>query len=120
MKLIAFAAVVEAATGLVLVVDPALVAWLLLGADLSTVGQVVGRVAGFGLFALGLACWPGPEPVSHQSAAVRGLFVYNLPAAILFLYLGVRGEFGGWLLWPAVALHAALAILLARVLVYRP
>lgn len=117
MKLIAVAAAVEAATGLVLVINPSVVAWLLLGADLSGAGQAVGRVAGFALLALGLACWPASEPVTHKSAAARGLFAYNVLAAMFFLFLGVRNEFVGLLLWPAVALHGALAILLARIFV---
>jgi hypothetical protein len=117
LRLTAVAAAVEAATGVVLIINPQLVAWLLLGADLSSAGQAVGRVAGFALLALGLACWPVPETASRKSAAARGLFAYNVLAAIFFLYLGVRGEFVGLLLWPAVAIHAALAILLARVAV---
>ena len=117
MKLTAFAAALEAATGLVLVIDPSLLASLLLGADLNAVGLAVGRVAGFALLALGLACWPGPEPVGRKSAAARGLFAYNVLAAIFFLYLGVRGELVGLLLWPAAVLHAALASLFARIFV---
>ncbi|MGA8473758.1 MAG: hypothetical protein WB681_01705 [Candidatus Cybelea sp.] len=117
MKLIAFAAATEAAVGVVLVLDPSLVGRLLLGADLSSVAQAVGRIAGFALLALGLACWPGPEPASRRSAAARGLLAYNVLAAIFFLYLGIGREFVGFLLWPAVALHAALAILLTRLFV---
>lgn len=117
MRLIAVAAVVEAATGVVLIINPQLVAWLLLGADLSSAGQAVGRVAGFALLALALACWPVPEIARRKSAGARGLFAYNVLAAIFFFYLGVRGEFVGLLLWPAVAIHTALAILLARVAV---
>jgi hypothetical protein len=116
MTLTVFAAAVEAVTGLVLVISPSLLAWLLLGADLSASGEAVGRVAGFALLALGLACWPATRPVP-KSAAVRGLLAYNVLAALFFLYLGVRGEFRGVLLWPAVALHGVLAILLARVFV---
>jgi len=117
MKLVRFAAATEAAVGLVLIVDPSLVGRLLLGADLSSVAQAVGRIAGFALLALGLACWPRPEPASRRSPAVRGLLAYNVLAAIFFLYLGIGGELVGLLLWPAVALHAALAILLARLFV---
>ncbi len=60
---------------------------------------------------------PQPEPVSRESAALRVLLTYNVLAAIFFLYLGFRGEFIGLLLWPAAALRAVLAILLARVFV---
>jgi hypothetical protein len=117
MKLVAFAAATEGVVGVALVIDPSLVGRLLLGADLSSVAQAVGRIAGFALLALGLACWPGPEPESRRSAAARGLLAYNVLAAIFFLYLGIGREFVGVLLWPAVALHGALAILLARLFV---
>ncbi|MGZ3499502.1 MAG: hypothetical protein ACXWNJ_15735 [Vulcanimicrobiaceae bacterium] len=113
MKLIAFAAAVEAVTGLVLIINPSLVVWLLWSADLSEAGRALGRVAGFSLLALGLACWPG-ELVSPMRAATRGLLTYNVLATVLFLYLGVRGELVGPLLWPALVFHAALAILLIR------
>jgi hypothetical protein len=75
----------------------------LIGGDLSAPGSAVGRVAGFGLCGLAL------------SRSARGLFLYNLLAAIFFLYLGVRGEMVGVLLWPAFALHGCLGALLARV-----
>jgi hypothetical protein len=117
MKLTAFAAALEAVVGVLLIVNPSLVVWLLLGADLSAVGHVVGRLAGIALLALGLACWPSREPLSRSSAATRGLLAYNSLAAVLFLYLGVRGEFVGLLLWPAVAIHSLLAILFARIIV---
>jgi hypothetical protein len=115
MKLIAFSAGVEAATGLVLIVDPSLVARLLLGTELSAGGEAVGRVAGFALLALGLACWPHAGPPSRATPAVRGLLIYNILAAVFFLYVGFRREFMGLLLWPAAVLHAALGILFARI-----
>jgi hypothetical protein len=102
MKVVAFATAVEVAAGLALIVAPSLVAWLLIGNDLSPAGAAVGRVAGFGLCGLAL------------SRSARGLFLYNLLAAIFFLYLGVRAELVGPLLWPAFALHGCLAALLAR------
>ena len=54
-------AAIEAATGLALIALPDLVARVLLGVGLSGGGIAVGRVAGFGLLALGLACRPGNE-----------------------------------------------------------
>jgi hypothetical protein len=105
MKVVVFAAAVEAAAGLALIVAPSLVASLLIGNDLSAPGAAVGRVAGFGLCGLAL------------SRSARGLFLYNLLAAIFFLYLGVRAELVGVLLWPAFALHGCLAALLARLVI---
>jgi len=112
-KLLALAAVVEAATGLALMIDPPVVARLLLGDGVSGTGLALGRVAGFGFLALGLACWPGSEKLSG-SPALRGLLCYNLLVTIYLLYLGVGGEWVGVLLWPGAVLHAVLTLLLAR------
>jgi hypothetical protein len=117
MKLIAVASAVEVAAGLIFIVSPLLVVQLILNADLNAAGEAVGRVAGFGLLGLGLACWPGATPARGQSAAVRGLLAYNSLAAILFISLAVRGTMVGMLLWPAAVLHAVLAIALGRVFV---
>ena len=59
-KLLIFTGVAEAATGVALMVAPALVGRLLLGAELAGVSVVVARVAGIALLALGVGCWPGP------------------------------------------------------------
>jgi hypothetical protein len=107
INLIAIAAAFEAVTGLVLIVDPSLLGWLLLGSDLSVSGIAVGRLAGCALLGLGI------------SAAVRGLLAYNALAAIFFVYLGIRGELVGPLLWPAAVIHALFAVLLARATVLR-
>ena len=70
-KPLAFAALAEAATGVALIVVPALVARLLLGAELSGVAVVVGRVAGISLLSLGFACWQGQEPRARRSVGWR-------------------------------------------------
>lgn len=105
-------AAIEAVTGIALIAAPELVARLLLGAELSVSGVAVARIAGCGLLALGLACWPGGGDASP--AAVRALFVYNLLAGIYLGYLRVGGGFVSYLLWPACVLHLVLGILLAR------
>jgi len=110
-KPLAFAALAEAATGVALIVVPSLVARLLLGTELSGVAVAVGRVAGISLLSLGFACWPGKEPTR---AAFCGMATYGLFVTLYLLYLGIRGEWVGSLLWPAVALHAVLTLLLAR------
>lgn len=113
-KILAFAAVVEVGTGLALMIDPAVVVTLLLGADLSGTGMALGRVAGFALLSLGLACWPGRQHAEGGSAAFRAMLIYNVLVALYLAYLGTVGHLGGVLLWPAVALHAVVALLLVR------
>jgi uncharacterized membrane protein len=39
---------------------------------------------------------------------------YGLLVTLYLFYLGIQGEWVGPLLWPAVALHAVLTLLLAR------
>ena len=113
-KLLAVAAVLEAATGLVLIVHPSLVSWLLLGEVVSGAGIVVGRVAGFALLSLGLACWPGIDSAGVRNSALRALLAYNLLTTLYLAFLGLAGQPVGRLLWPAVALHAGMTFLLAR------
>ena len=105
-KLLALAAFSEAATGLALLILPSLVGRLLLGEELTGVAVAVARVLGIALIALGVACWPGP--------ALLGMLTYGALVMLYLLYLGIRGEWVGPLLWPAVVLHAVLTLLLAR------
>jgi hypothetical protein len=115
MRLLAFAAGCEVAVGLVLMVSPSFVIWLLLGAQLSPPGEAIGRVAGFGLLGLGVACWPQTPSPNRQS--LLGLITYNVLAALFFFYLGIRHELVGVLLWPGAVFHAILSVLLSRLFV---
>jgi len=111
-NILAFASVVEAGTGLVLMIDPALVVKLLLGADVSGVGIPLGRCFGIALLVLGLACWPSRQRSENSAPALRAMLTYNLLIALYLAYLGTAGHLGGLLLWPGVALHAVVALLL--------
>jgi hypothetical protein len=112
------AASVEVVTGLVLIVRPSLFGWLLFGAEFSPPGQALGRLTGFTLLSLALACWPGLGREGRP--AVPALLTFSLLSAIYLVYLGVGSGLVGPLLWPAVALHAALAMLLAFSWLRRP
>jgi len=101
-----FAAVAEAATGLALLIVPALVGKLLLGESLTGVAIPVARVAGIALVALGVACWPGPP--------ILGMLTYSALVTFYLAYLGFAGGFAGVLLWLALAFHTILTALLAR------
>jgi hypothetical protein len=113
-RLTGLAAVIEAATGLALMIYPPLVTRLLLGDEVSGAGEALGRVAGFALLGLGLACWPGLETAGVNILALRALLTYNLLTTLYLAYLGIGGRLVGSLLWPAVVIHAVLTILLAR------
>ena len=111
-KILAFASVVEIGTGFALLIDPAIVAALLLGRELSGAGIPVGRCFGIALLALGVACWPGRQLAASGSPAFRAMLVYNVLIALFLVYLFTVGHLGGVLLWPGVALHAVVALLL--------
>lgn len=109
-RLLLVTSIAEAATGVALIVVPFLVGRLLVGQEFSGVAAVVARLAGIALVALGIACLPGGD----AARALRGMFAYNALAAVFLLYLGIRGDWVGPVLWPAVALHAVIASLLGR------
>jgi hypothetical protein len=106
-KVLAFAVIAEAATGLALLVIPSVVGPLLLGAELTGLIISLSRVTGIALIALAVACWPG-------FTALCGMLTYSALVTVYLAYLGLRGEWVGLLLWPAVVLHALLTLLLAR------
>lgn len=108
-----FTAVVEFGTALLLLADPALVVNLLLGAPADATVRVVSRCFGVALLALAVACWPGlGTGASASGPAMRAMLVYNALIALFLAYLGALRHVGGPLLWPAVALHAVVAVLL--------
>ena len=113
-RLLNLTAIIEAATGLALMAVPSVVVRLLLGGEISGASLPLGRVAGFGLLSLGMACWPGSDPTGKTAPAFRAMLTYNSLAALYLLSLGIGGEWVGPLLWPAVALHGILSLLLAR------
>jgi hypothetical protein len=114
--LLKLTALIEAATGLALIAVPSVVVRLLLGGEISGAGIPLGRVAGFGLFSLGMACWPPrtSAPSGKSACALRSMLTYNILTTLYLFSLGIGGAWIGPLLWPAVALHGVLSFLLAR------
>ncbi len=111
-KVLVFAAAVEVGTGFALMIDPAIVVALLLGAEVSGVGTLLGRCFGITLLALGLACRPDRQRTGSGLPAFRAMLTYNALIALYLAYLGTVGHMRGLLLWPGVALHAVVALLL--------
>ena len=110
--ILAIAAAVEVVTGAILLVYPPIVVRLLLGADVVGTGVAVARIAGMGLLAIGLACWPGRE-AAGRGAALLGMLTFSVLIALYLIRVGVAYG-GGVLLWPAVAAHGVIALLLVR------
>ena len=111
-SLVLFDVVVEIGTGIGLVVAPALVIRLLLGTAARGDAVAVARVAGFALIALCVACWPSRAQPQPGPASILGLLIYNVLVALYLGYLGAFRHVEALALWPAVALHAAVALLL--------
>ena len=106
-------AVAELGAGLALLSFPSATVVLLIGAPLETPAALsVARVGGAGLFALGVACWLARNDT--QSRAARGLvaamLLYNVSAVAVLAFAGLGLGLRGVALWPAVVLHAAMAV----------
>ena len=105
-KVLVLAAVSEIATGLALLIVPALVGHLLLGVELTGIAVIVARVAGIALVALSVACWPGTP--------LTGMLTYSALVTLFLAWVGYAGGFAGILLWPAVLVHLVLSLLVGR------
>lgn len=111
-KLFTVTALVEMAAGLPLLFAPAVVIWILLGVHApSAEALVVGRIAGAGLFAIGIACWFARA--DSGSPTIRGLLwailFYNAAACCVLAFTGFS-SLAGVGLWPAAALHGGMLI----------
>jgi hypothetical protein len=102
------AAWLEIIVGSLFLIVPDVMCLLLFGARLEAIGMLLGRFAGIGLLALGIACLPSRDSESPRNI-VWGLFTFNAGVAILFAWVGVAGALHGFLLWPAVILHTVIA-----------
>ncbi len=112
-RLLKLTGIIETATGLGLMAVPSVVVRLLLGSPLDASAAVMlARVAGAALLALGVACWLARDDT--QSRAARGLVVamliYNIAATAVLAFAGIGLGLHGVALWPAVVLHAVMAI----------
>jgi hypothetical protein len=115
-RFLTLTAIIEAATGLALIAVPAIVVRLLLGAEISGASIPLGRVAGAALLALGVACWLARDDTKSRTASglVVAMLMYNIVATAVLAFAGIRLGLHGVALWPAVVLHAAMAVWCGR------
>jgi hypothetical protein len=122
-KLLISTAVIELGAGAALMCFPSMMLALLLGPGLDTAAAAtLGRLAGVALSALGVACWLAQ--FDAQSRAARGLLsamvLYNLGAVVFLGAAGVLSQVVGVALWPAVVLHAVMAVWCITCLLRKP
>jgi hypothetical protein len=106
-------ALIEVGAGLALIVSPAWTVPILVGGRFDTAADsVVGRVAGAALLALAFASWQARNEDYSRTATgiVSGLLLYNAGAGAVLAYAGIGLRLSGIGLWPAVALHVAMAV----------
>lgn len=108
-RLLLVTAIVEAGTGVALVMTPSVVSTILLGATLDPpVALVVARIAGVALVSLGTACWFASKDDTSRVARglVAALLFYNVAVPAVLVLAGLYGVG----LWPVVVAHIALAV----------
>jgi hypothetical protein len=111
-NLLIVTALIEAVTGLMLIVSPSFLAKLLLGSELeAAVSVTVAQIAGLAILTLGIASWRAR--VHWQSDAARGLITamtfYNIGILILLVYAGFGLDFICPGLWTVVVVHLLMS-----------
>jgi hypothetical protein len=102
----------ETATAAGLLLMPSWVLFILLGQAPDTAPDLlVARFVGAPLLSLGVACWwAGSDEAGRAGTVlVSAMLLYDVLAAILFLYGGLVLGLAGIGLWPAIVAHLALA-----------
>ena len=111
-RLLTVTALIETAGGLGLILMPSVVVRLLLGSELLGAGISLGRLTGVALLTLGIVCWLASSDT--QSCAARGIVtamtLYHIGAVLILACAGLQLPAVGIGLWPAVILHAAMAV----------
>jgi hypothetical protein len=107
-SLLTTTAVLEAPTGLLLVLLPAPVLVLLFGwRQPGAEALVMARLAGGAVLGLRVSSWAARRrtDASGQRAVLTGVVTYQVVAAGVLVYVGAGLGMVGPLLWPAVILH---------------
>jgi hypothetical protein len=105
-------AVLEAGTGLALLIVPSVPLALLLGLTQAAPEAIfVSRVAGAALLAIGIACWlaRGDKGSPAELGLLIGVLLYDVAAAGLLSCAALGLGMVGAALWPGVVVHTVLA-----------
>ena len=117
--LLRITAVLEGATALGFLVVPSLPSALLFGeAPQVGLGAILGRFVRALMLSLAIVCWLAGNDATSSAArgVVKAVLVYDQVATVLLAYSRLGLGLGGIVLWPAVAVHVALAVWCAMAL----
>lgn len=123
--LLTVTAILEAATGLALLVAPSLTIETLLGPPLDApAAEAVARLAGVALLTIGVICRAARNDSESRVARgiVAGVLLYNCGAVAVLVRLAASGGAGlrDLRIWPLAILHATLAVWCGASLSRRP
>lgn len=106
-------AVVEAATGLALLIAPAPLVQVLLGAAPDApIGTTAARVAGAAVLSLAVVCWIARDDVVSKAARGLGsaMLFYNFAVVVILVLGWLRYGISGVAFWPVVTTHIVLGL----------
>jgi hypothetical protein len=105
-------AVFEGMAGLGFLLMPVVVVSMLLNTHLDTLGGLIARLAGAAIIALAISCWQArnAERTGAGLGIVAAMLFYNIAAAVLLAYGGVRLGLQSSFIWPMIVLHGALGM----------
>ena len=118
-QIVATAAWFEIGVGGIILADVAVPSRLFFAAVPQGVAVPLARFAGIALVALGIACLPSTGTGPRRSSMI-GLLVFNVGVAILFAEVAINTALRGPLLWPAIIVHAIIAVALLSLLLIAP
>jgi len=107
-NLLAFTALIECATGLLLIVIPEVVTGFLIGSWPGPNSAIlILRIAGIALLIIGIVCWlsRNTEQNRFTRRLIISLMVYNITIPVVFIYMAIAINLSGPGLWPAVLIH---------------
>ena len=112
-NLLLVTAFLEMGAGVPLLFVPAVPLALLLGVgEAASEALLIARITGAALVGIGVASgWTrADEPNDSQFGLLLGILIYDGAAAVLLVYANLGLGMRGMALWPAVVVHAALAL----------
>ena len=111
-------AIIEGLTGLGLLVIPGIVVPLTLGSAIDSPSGIVGtRLAGAAILSLAACCWQtrNSERSGPGLGVVAAMIFYNIAAAAVLVYAGVRLGLQSPYIWPIIVIHGVMALWCAAV-----